>query len=176
MKIFCLIIALALSTVTYSQNYIYRGEKQFIATQSWGFKLTNYSWTSQELDVTVAKTKTGGYLMLSIEVPFDEESISGSVFMILSNGKTVTLSTRVVSDHVDSKSQVLYSITLTQYQQLKESNISKVRFSIKNNKGVIGGVAGSYTATNKINEYSFGDEPKNWETAKEIKELDDREE
>lgn len=175
LRLSLIIIALNFSSSAYCQNYVYKGDKQFIATQSWGFKLTNYNWTSNDLEVCVAKTKTGGYLMLSIEVPFDE-TISGNIFMILETGKTITLTTRVVSDHVDSKSQVLYVITQAQYQLLKTASISKIRISLKNPKGGIGGKAGNYTATNKIEEYKFGDEVNSWDTAKEITELDDREE
>jgi hypothetical protein len=175
MRFVLLSLVFAISTTCFCQNYVYKGDEKFIATQSWGFKLTNYHWSSNGLDVSVAKTKTGGYLMLSIEVPFDE-TISGNVFIILENGSTVTLNARNVNDHVDSKSQVLYVISSTQYQLLKTSSVSKIRISLKNPKGTIGGVAGDYTATNKINEYDLGNEVNSWNTAKEITALDERQE
>jgi hypothetical protein len=84
--------------------------------------------------------------MLSLEVPFDE-AIGGTVFMILQNAKTVSLISKIASDHVDSKTQVLYAVTSAQIAQLKSSDISKVRFSLQNTqKGSFGGLTGSFTA------------------------------
>lgn len=136
---------LVLSITLIAQNYIYKGNKQFIATRTWIFDLTKYDWHNEGFEVTVAKTTSGGYMMLSIEVPF-EESISGNLFIILETGKTLTLTTRISSDHVDSKTQVLYVVTKAQIELLKTAIISKIRFTLRN-KG-IGGMNGNYTATN----------------------------
>lgn len=167
-KILLTLFAIVTLKVVIGQNYIYKGDKQFSATQTWSFKLTNYQWHSEGLEMTIGKNNSGGFLMLSIEVPFDE-TISGTIFMILQNGKTVNLISKVVSDHVDSKTQVLYTVSPTQIEQLKESNISKVRFNLKNvKKGLIGGLTGNFTANNKVSEYIYNDDPNTWNTTEDI--------
>lgn len=174
-KILLTLLAMVTLKIAFSQNYIYKGGKQFIATQIWNYKLTNYKWNSEGLEMSIGKNNAGGYLMLSIEVPFDE-IISGTIFIILENGKTVNLISKVVSDHVDSKTQVLYTITPSQIEQFKTSNILKVRFSLKNLKGVYGGVTGNFTAINKISEYVYDDQPNIWQTAEDIINLFDNKE
>ena len=166
-KLWCSLTAILISLIAFSQNYVYKGNKQLAATQNWNFQLASSNLMDNTLLVCVAKNKTGGYLMLSIEVPF-EESISGNIFIILENGKTITLTSRVVKDHVDNKSQVLYTIIQAQLLQLAGSSIAKIRFSLKNPPKTFGGMAGNYTATN---EFTDGISTNTWDTAKDISEL-----
>ncbi len=131
-KLTSTVLSIFLFTVSnaYSQNYIYKGSQQYPATNTWSFPTHTLNIPSS-LELTVAKTKTGGFLMLAAEIIFDpEESIAGAVTLILSNGKIISLTQRLVKDHVDGKSQVLYSLSSTNFNLLKEYDIEKVRFSI----------------------------------------------
>ena len=99
--------------------------------------------------------------MLSTKVSFNFESISGAVSLILQNGKLITLSQRVVNDHVDGESKVLYVISSANYTLLKEYNIEKIRFSI-------------YDSAIKLKEnFTANNESDSGTTAEEISELED---
>jgi len=167
MKITYLTVFIFLSQLGFSQNFIYKGDKQYLSTQTWMFALAKSNLWGMELNVSVAKAGNGGYLMLSVGAP-QGESISNSVFIILNNGESITLSHRVVNDYLDERSQVLYSITQPQFEKLKSYSISKIRFFVKGQSFRMGG---SHSASNvrvgrEINTYDVG-----WDTAKEISEL-----
>ena len=131
---------------SYSQSVIYKGEKSYIATDSWRFETNKYI-NDENLSVKVAKvTNSSGYLMLSTKVFPPYATISGPILLYLENGKVITLINKVSSDNVDDESIVLFSLSLTHINSLKESTIEKVRFSVDwgrkdnytaNNNGVV---------------------------------------
>lgn len=148
-----ILILLLFSLNVVGQNYIYRGDKQFLATNSWSFKLNGQYWT-EDPEITIAKTSFGGYLMISIEVPFKQHYIGGTVTIFLTDGTTIKCTDKGVRDHVDNKSIALYNFTKAEIELLKYLRISKIRFSI------MGGMEGTqtFTANNEKLSYSFGSE------------------
>ena len=159
-----ILILLLFSMNVAGQNYIYRGDKQFPATNSWSFKLNGNYWT-EDPEITVAKTSFGGYLMISIEVPFKQHYIGGTVTIFLTDGTTIKCTDKGIRDHVDNKSIALYNFTKAEIELLKYSRISKIRFSI------MGGMEGAqtFTANNEKFSYSFGSDNKDYhETDVEI--------
>ncbi len=132
MKTIILLVFFGLSIPeVYCQNYIYKGSQQHPSTSTWDFPVNSADW--HILKLTVAKTKSGGYLMLSTNIHYQYESIYGPVYLILQNGKLINLPQRVVSDHVDGESKVLYVISSANYELLKQYNIERVRFTIYDN-------------------------------------------
>lgn len=124
-----LLLMVLCAKAAFSQNYVFKGTQKYPATNSWEFRIGNGGFPS-ELNVCVAKTKTGGYLMLSVEKFIDDDKISGNILMILQNGKTVTLTQRAASDQVNDNAQALYVINGTSFKLLQESNINSIRFSV----------------------------------------------
>ena len=128
-KIIVLLIAFLSVYQTYSQRNIYIGEKKYIATDEWDFSLGS----SEELhdfkniQLSVLKKGISGYLMLSY--PEFQGAAGSRIFMILENDETITLTQKIITDDVDRKTQVLFSISQIQYKKLKESDIIKIRFS-----------------------------------------------
>lgn len=163
------ILTVTTCLTVFAQNYIYRGDKQYEATSSWEFELNGHYWTRNP-EFTVAKHPNGGYLMISIEVPFNQHYIGGTVTIFLSDGSTIKCTDKGIRDHVDNKSIALYNFTKTEIDLLKQNRITRIRFSI------MGGMEGAQTFTcdNKKRTYSFygpGKEKDYFETDVEITQL-----
>ncbi|MBP6721734.1 MAG: hypothetical protein KA239_05400 [Bacteroidia bacterium] len=127
------------------QNFIYKGDQPYLATNTWLFQCEHYDYP---LEVQIAKTSTGGYLRIATEVLDQIFYIGGSAFVLLDDGSMITCTDKGVRDYVDEKSVALYSFTQAEMDRLKTMNIQTIRFSIKAPKGLVGGNAGSYTAEN----------------------------
>ena len=112
-----------------AQNYIYKGSEQFEATNTWSFILNGHYW-STDPTIVVARHSNGGYLMLSIEVPFESHFIKGNLTIILEDGNMINCVDRNFRDYVDNTSTNLYNLTLDEIEKMKNSRISKVRFNI----------------------------------------------
>lgn len=110
--------------------------------------------------------------MISIEVPFKQDYIGGTVVIFLSNGLTIKCTDKGVRDYVNNKSIALYNFTNTEIDLLKENRITKIRFSIINRMQG----AETFTADNKrmaLLLYNSGTEKNYHETDVEISELFD---
>tara|TARA_R110002049_G_scaffold52635_1_gene147098 strand:+ start:127 stop:651 length:525 start_codon:yes stop_codon:yes gene_type:complete len=139
------IFIIFLSLSVQSQNYIYKGDNQYKATDSWAFKLNATYWTGNP-EFTIAKNENGtGYLMIAINVPFKSHHVNGTTLIFLNNGSTIKCFDKGVRDHLNKQSLVIYNLTKEEIESLKSSRISSIRFSIK------GGIEGeqSFTADNK---------------------------
>lgn len=160
------------------QNIIYKGDKQFPATHAWKFECANYSWTG-DIEVQIAKTATGGYLRLSIDVPDKIFFIGGPVYVFLTDGSRITCSDKGIKDNIDQQSVALYVFTKEEMDKLQSLDIQKLRFSIKSRPGTSGGPTGSFTANNKkfvrlsLTSSSFPElsEKDYYETSKEVSSL-----
>lgn len=148
------VTVLLISLSAMGQNIIYKGDKQYQATSTWTFKCENYTWTGG-LEVQIAKTTTGGYLRLSIDVPDNIFFIGGGAYIFLTDGSTITCSDKGIKDNVDQQSVVLYVFTQAEMDRLKTLDIQKIRFSVKAKSGTYGGPTGNYTANNKKNVINF---------------------
>lgn len=142
---------------TNAQNYIYKGSKQFEATNTWSFNLNGHYWTTDP-KITIAKNINGGYLMLSIVVPFKFDYIKGNLTVILEDGTIINCVDKGVRDYVDETSTNLYNLTFNEIYKMKNSRISKIRFNIYSQ-----GENMPYTASNYKETYSWvGTENKNY--------------
>lgn len=147
MRLITLIALLIIGCQGICQNVIYRGTKSFPSTRTWTFDIPMNGQMATDLDLSIGRNNTTGILLMSVDVAFNFEAISGTCMLYLTNGKTVVLTNKTVNDHVDRSSKVLYPVTATQIQLLKDADIVKVRFSIRTSK-VYGGRVENYTATN----------------------------
>lgn len=176
MRLLISITFLLLSLKSFSQNTIYVGTKSYPATETWNFlkkgKTQHYEFNST-LDVTIAKSSKGGYLMLSADgVFFENQSIGGTILIYLENGEVLTLNNRLYKDFADEKTTAIYSIPINIINKLKSYNISEIRYSILTTNYGSTSKSG-FTAQNRRN---IAREPStykgsNYETAKEIREL-----
>lgn len=166
-----IIITLFYNLKAFSQNFIYEGDNQYESTGSWDFKLNGNYWTTDP-KITVAKNNSsGGYLMISIEVPFQQHYIKGTVFVFLEDGSVIKCFDKGVRDHVDNQSIALYNFTSNEIDKLKEHRISKIRFTIYT--GNFNNNTETFTADNRKSKFQlFGSNDGNYyPTNAEIKEL-----
>lgn len=168
------IIALVLGLFyvnTNAQNYIYKGSEQFEATNTWSFMLNGHYW-STDPTIVVAKHSNGGYLMLSIEVPFKSHFIKGNLTIILEDGNMINCVDRNVRDYVDNTSTNLYNLTLDEIEKMKNSRISKVRFNICEQNYRMKDEIKPFTASNENDKFNSDvDEIDYYETDLEISNL-----
>jgi hypothetical protein len=164
--IFSLSLMLLCISEVFGQNYVFKGAQKYPSTSSWDFMINEYRMPDK-VNVCIAKTKTGGFLMLSSETNFDEETISGNVFMILKNGKTVTLTQKAATDRVNGKCQVLYVISASAFKLLQESDVYSIRFTITFKAA---GTRNNYVAVNRGYGSDVSSTPK-YNTAQEITDI-----
>ncbi|MDP1811745.1 MAG: hypothetical protein Q8K66_10125 [Sediminibacterium sp.] len=127
-------LSLLISTVSIGQNVIYRGEKSYPATESWGFTFNGEREANNNdyLSICVAKiSHTAGLLSVSITGFFFEQSIiTGPVMLYLNNGKAISVLNRVSHDDLDGTITSLFSLNALQLNQLSQHDISRIRFSL----------------------------------------------
>jgi hypothetical protein len=68
--------------------------------------------------------------MLTTNVSFEIDHIGGPVLIYLNDGNVVSLSNRVSSDNADEESRALYSLSQSNINALKASDIRQIRFSV----------------------------------------------
>lgn len=146
-KIFIVSVFLLFHLKINAQNYIYRGNKKYECTATWNFSLNARYWTGNP-DIIVAKNSNGGYLMISINVPFESQSIRGTLTIILEDGTIIKCLDKGVRDYVDERSINLYTLTASEIESMKFSRISKIRFNIYSNNGIERAKYTPYTADN----------------------------
>jgi hypothetical protein len=163
-----LTITLFLCANTFAQNYIYKGDNKYESTKSWEFKLNGSYWTSNP-EITIAKHSNGGYLMISIDVPFSENKIGGTLFVFLIDGSVIKCTDKGIRDHVDNKSIALYNFTKTEMERLTQNRITKIRFSIISQMND----SETFTADNTKDDFVYGsiNEKKYYETDLEVSNL-----
>ena len=169
---FMVLLLILLSLKGISQRTIYVGTKSYHTTNNWSFlfanKYSNYAALGESLNVFVAKSSSGGFLVLSTMTMFSSESISGKVLIYLKDGKVITLINRFSKDYADEEATSLYSLSTSQINQLKASDISAIRISLVSSYDKKG-----FTAENRTNvSLQVGVyEEKTWNTAQEIEAL-----
>ncbi len=163
-----LIFTLVFANTINSQNYIYFGDNQYEATETWSFQDNMGTMTKYYPKITIAKKNNGGYFMMSISASFKSTYLTGTTIIFLNNGKTIKCFDKGIRDHLNERSIALYSLTNSEIELLKSARITQIRYAIKG--GGIGGETKSYTAANK-KQITFGGGSKTYETEKAVTEL-----
>ena len=69
-------------------------------------------------------------MLLETGTASQENYFSGTVTIYLENGQQLTCSDQNIRDYVEQKSRALYNITSDQVYHLKESNITRIKYTI----------------------------------------------
>ena len=126
-----LIITIVFNGLT--QNYIYKGNNKYEATNTWDFRNGKFYIMGETVELTVAKHSNGGYLMISLDVPPGPSNyyyLCGTVTVFLSDGSIIKCTDKGMRDNVDSKIIALYNFTLEEIKELCINRITKIRFSV----------------------------------------------
>jgi hypothetical protein len=145
-------IVIAMYFTTYSQATMYIGSKEY-QTVGWNFlnagKYHTYEYNGST-DISIAKTKSGGgLLVISFKNSFGHV-INGPIYIYLPNEKPITLNTRYSKDFSDETSTSTFPLTALQVNILKRVNISAIRYSLYSDIGNY--KTNSITAENRINK------------------------
>jgi hypothetical protein len=136
---------------SFGQNYIYKGRTKYKSTPEYHLS-SSTGIGGQSLDVSIAKTPTGGIILLSTFTSFAEERIVGKIMLYLADGSTIVCTDKGIKDRVDDYSKALYYLTASEIKMLKQTNISKIRFSISQ-PGYSSPHSESFTASNANDKY-----------------------
>ncbi len=145
------------NTFISAQNFITKGTQKFPATKPWRFNCDAceadvFNSNKGYLVLQVAKNiNNTGYLLLStFSFSAAFESIKGIVYLYLDDGTIITCPDKGIRDHVDNTIKGLYVLSSKDLSLLKESNITKVRFSIYSNY-----VLNNFTAVNEYKTFDY---------------------
>ena len=175
-KIILFIFFLASHLSGSAQNFIYKGNQKYQATNSWKFKLNGDYWKNDP-EFTIAKNSSGAYLMATITVPFKTEYIGGALTIFLKNGVMIRCIDRKIRDHYDGISRTLFQLTKDEVQLLKNSQIRTIRFNMFTGNPTLNE---AFTASNLVsyeenhslyNQINKIEPKESYETYIEIKEL-----
>ena len=166
----CFLFTLFLLSITgFSQEMIpLNSSKKYPATPSWNFICENYALTGIT-HVQIAKTEKGGLLKLAVETTNPTYTISGTVYIYLSDNTFIICSDKGSREKIDNKIVSYYSFTPIEMSQLKKKEIQSIRFTIKGTASKFNSQIGNFTAINKKEYFTtYNNSPKRYNTATEI--------
>ena len=134
-----------------AQNLFFIGEKSFPATQSFSLKSNASDLHRDDLKLLVIKDGTNGSIVAS-RISYAKTAFSGSFIVYLKNGVVVKFDNSKMSDYVDDYTKAVYALTNEQLEELKNSDIHTVRYTLKCNPCRVGSSPteeGTWTASNK---------------------------
>ncbi len=123
------------SAMSNSENYIYVGDKQYKATNTW-------NWLT--LEVTIGRDASKGLMMLQRSAFSSSQSFKGNVYIFLSDGERITCIDRNIKDHLNLKAISVYYLSESEVAKLKITRISQIRFDINEAQGLT-----SYSTKNR---------------------------
>lgn len=140
-KYILLSVLLIHNLVSISQNTIYVGNKSYPATSTWEFA---------ELSLEFGKsTISSGILMVTVKEDQFYQQYFGSLLTIyLKNGKLISLN-KIANDRVNGYISAVYSVNSINLKMLKNSDIDRVRYTVKNELGR----SNNYLVANEIVEF-----------------------
>ncbi len=139
----CLLFFIIFPLISAAQNYIYVGTKQYDALDEWKF---------EGLNVMFAKSSNNsGILFIDRrESQYKTERFGAELIIYLKNGKQLILTPRIATDRVDGHINAAYTISASNLNLLKSSDIFRIRYSVIDQ---MFGTVNNYTALNERSEY-----------------------
>lgn len=140
-KTILIILILAQSILSQSQNSIYIGSREYPSTPTWDFSGLSFNFGR-------TSASTGVILVSTREDQFEQQYFGSVLYIYLQNGKVLMLN-KIANDRLNGNISAAYSVNSINLRMLKNSNINRVRYAIKGNFGRIN----NYSANNEIVEY-----------------------
>lgn len=155
-NVLILLVVTFYHTSSFSQIFIL-GDKSYPSTKT--FTLIANSNTGEDLNVSIAKKKEGGMIVLKTEIlggdsEWCRHRIKGNIIIYLDNGKVIKCLDRKKYDSVDGYITTIYYLTNSELLELKLSNINTIRYTIKTiPNSCSSSQEGSFSASNVIGKY-----------------------
>ncbi|MDM9632127.1 energy transducer TonB [Robiginitalea aurantiaca] len=122
-----LFVAFFVALSTNGQNLFFIGENSFPSTET--IILSSNSSGEEDLNISFAKAENNGLITLDRKVDLGE--FGGKLIIYLSNGNVISCDEVELSEIVDGRARAVYFFTNEQLNQLKGSNLLRVRYTLK---------------------------------------------
>ncbi|MGV3630914.1 MAG: hypothetical protein ACO1O6_06900 [Bacteroidota bacterium] len=99
-----------------------------------------------DLSTCILRNNESGYIVVETET---DVMIRGELIIYLENGETIKCLDKKKYDHVDGYARNIYSLTKEEMDKLKETNIKKIRYTLKCLDCMYSTEEGNFTASNK---------------------------
>ena len=140
-KTLILVLLLAQTMLSHSQNSIYVGSKEYPSTPTWEF-------SSLSLNFGRSSVSTGVILVSTSEDQFVQQNFGSVLYIYLQNGKQLVFN-KIANDRLNGDISEAYSVSSINLKMLKNSDIRSVRYTIKSEFGR----SNNYSVANEIVEY-----------------------
>jgi hypothetical protein len=170
-KLLCFFLLFVTIKAT-SQTLSFKTSKPYSATKPWDFLCENYALTGIA-NVQIAKTENGGLLKLAVETTNTSYTISGMVYVFLTDNTIIRCSDKAMREVSDNKIISYYRFSPVEMNKLKTTEIQSIHFNIKGNSQGFNSQVGNFTAVNRKQYFTtaFDKAPKTYNTIEEIKAL-----
>lgn len=145
--------------------------QQFAATEEWEFVANSYVFDSTP-KIQIAKTATGGLIKVSVKVSSEKLYVGERIFIILKDNSLIYCTDKGRREFVEGVASTYFVLTPKEIIQLKNQEISDVRFKILGVRKLFDSQNGMFTASNALTVYDvFSPDKKTIDTKLEIKNL-----
>ncbi len=137
-----------LSSVLYAQETMTVNSKIYPATPTWNFICENYAYSGLT-QIQIAQTEKGGLLKITVETNNTSYAIAGNVYVDLTDMSAIVCTDKNQRETHGNKTTSYYSLTATEMNRLRKTEIQAVRYYIKGIKNKFSSQTGYFTAFNK---------------------------
>ena len=136
------------SFVLGAQETMTVNSKSYSATPTWNFICENYAYSGLT-QIQIAQTEKGGLLKITVETTNPSYIIAGSLYVDLADMSAIICTDKNLREIDGNKIIAYYSLTGTEMNRLKKTEILSVRYAIKGKSNKFSSQTGHFTAINK---------------------------
>ena len=119
-----------------AQEILFIGSKSYPCTETFELKSPE-TIGGIDLDVCIAKSDEGGYIVLSCDTWMSHKYIGGNIQILLADQSFIKCIDRGIRDKVNNVSTTIYKLTKDEFIRLSKVNIYSIRFSLKADDGFV---------------------------------------
>jgi len=153
MKIyFTLVILFFVGQNNAQQTMKMQNGQQFTATEQWEFVANSYVYDNNP-KIQIAKTATGGLIKVSVKVSSEKLYVGERIFIILKDNSLIYCTDKGKREFADGVASTYFVLTPKEIIQLKNQEISDVRFKILGIRKSFDSQIGMFTSSNALTVY-----------------------
>lgn len=157
-RILSIFFILFCTTIYGQSNTFFIGENYYPASETFVLHSQRNTLGSSDIQTMFAKKGEQFMLILSTHTP-GGLAIKGEILLYLDDGTVIKCIDRGIRDLVDNNSTTVYYLTKGEVNQLKQSNIRTLRYSMKCTNCTFSPMEGDYTASNKFVQAKYDFDP-----------------
>lgn len=133
-------------TIAKAQNSLLIGEQVYPCSYTYSF-IQNSDFMRDPLDIIFANDNETIMVVVSLKT-MTPVRVSGNLFIYLDDNSIITCTDKGKFDYVDNIATTVYPLTSEQLNRLKNTNINKIRYSLKCFDCSESSEEGTFTASN----------------------------